>query len=121
MIVPAPGLVAEKCWPVPLRRLPVRDHGVVMRSGGGPGPCDELGARDVWVWEYRGTYYMHYDGAGPKGRLVCLATSKDLVHWKKHRAVLDLGPPGAGFLSADIPLLGVGEKRTPTFYHQHGD
>jgi apolipoprotein N-acyltransferase len=28
---------------------------------------------------------------------------------------------GAGFLSADIPLLGVGEKRTPTFYHEHGD
>ena len=28
---------------------------------------------------------------------------------------------GAGFLSVDIPLLGVGEKRTPTFYHEHGD
>jgi apolipoprotein N-acyltransferase len=28
---------------------------------------------------------------------------------------------GAGHLSADIPLLGVGEKRTPTFYHKHGD
>jgi len=28
---------------------------------------------------------------------------------------------GAGFLSVNIPLLGVGEKRTPTFYHKHGD
>jgi apolipoprotein N-acyltransferase len=28
---------------------------------------------------------------------------------------------GAGFLSVDIPLLGLGEKRTPTFYHEHGD
>ncbi len=28
---------------------------------------------------------------------------------------------GAGFLSVDIPLLGVGQKRTPTFYHEHGD
>jgi apolipoprotein N-acyltransferase len=28
---------------------------------------------------------------------------------------------GAGFLSTEIPLLGMGQKRTPTFYHQHGD
>jgi apolipoprotein N-acyltransferase len=28
---------------------------------------------------------------------------------------------GAGFLTAEIPLLGVGEKRAPTFYHEHGD
>jgi apolipoprotein N-acyltransferase len=28
---------------------------------------------------------------------------------------------GAGFLTAEIPLLGVGQKRAPTFYHEHGD
>lgn len=28
---------------------------------------------------------------------------------------------GAGILTAEIPLLGVGEKRAPTFYHEHGD
>jgi apolipoprotein N-acyltransferase len=28
---------------------------------------------------------------------------------------------GPGFLTAQIPLLGPGEKRVPTFYHQHGD
>ena len=28
---------------------------------------------------------------------------------------------GAGALTAEIPLLGVGEKRAPTFYHEHGD
>ena len=28
---------------------------------------------------------------------------------------------GAGFMTADIPLLSPGEKRPPTFYHQHGD
>ena len=27
---------------------------------------------------------------------------------------------GAGFLTADIPLLGAGERRPPTFYHEHG-
>jgi apolipoprotein N-acyltransferase len=28
---------------------------------------------------------------------------------------------GPGFLTAQIPLLGPGVKRAPTFYHQHGD
>jgi apolipoprotein N-acyltransferase len=28
---------------------------------------------------------------------------------------------GAGFMTAEIPLLAAGEKRAPTFYHQHGD
>ncbi len=28
---------------------------------------------------------------------------------------------GAGSLTCEVPLLGVGEKRAPTFYHTHGD
>jgi hypothetical protein len=28
---------------------------------------------------------------------------------------------GAGFMAAEIPLLGLGQKRVPTFYHKHGD
>ena len=28
---------------------------------------------------------------------------------------------GPGFLTAEIPLLGTGEKREATFYHRHGD
>jgi apolipoprotein N-acyltransferase len=28
---------------------------------------------------------------------------------------------GPGSLTAEIPLLGTGEKREPTFYHRHGD
>lgn len=75
-------------------RVAVKDQGIVLRHGDGPGQCDYLGARDVWVWEHAGTYYMHYDGAGPTGWLVCLATSKDLVNWTKHGAVLGLGRPG---------------------------
>jgi predicted GH43/DUF377 family glycosyl hydrolase len=71
------------------------DQGVVLRHGDGPGQCDEFGARDVWVWEDQGTYYMHYDGAGPKGWLACLATSTDLKHWTKKGPVLDLGAPGS--------------------------
>ena len=38
---------------------------------------------------------MHYDGAGPKGWLACLATSRDLTHWTKKGPVLDLGAPGS--------------------------
>ncbi|MEO6004030.1 MAG: hypothetical protein ABIZ04_14070 [Opitutus sp.] len=74
-------------------RLPAVDAGVVLHHGDGPQQCDVLGARDVWVWEHQGTYYMHYDGAGPTGWLACLAISKDLLHWTKRGAVLELGAP----------------------------
>jgi predicted GH43/DUF377 family glycosyl hydrolase len=76
-------------------RLPAMDQGVVLRHGDGPGKCDYLGARDIWVWEDHGTYYMHYDGAGSKGWLACLATSEDAVHWEKKGPVLDFGQPGS--------------------------
>jgi predicted GH43/DUF377 family glycosyl hydrolase len=75
-------------------RMDATDQGVVLKHGDGPGQCDLLGARDLWVFQDHGTYYMHYDGAGPKGWLACLATSPDLVHWTKHGPVLDLGRPG---------------------------
>jgi len=75
-------------------RLDAKDQGVVLHHGEGPAQCDYLGARDVWVYEHDGTYYMHYDGAGPKGWLACLATSKDLTHWQTHGPVLDFGAPG---------------------------
>ena len=67
------------------------DYGVVLKHGQGIDSCDYLGARDVWVWENQGTYYMHYDGAGLKGWLACLAVSKDLVNWEPKGAVLDFG------------------------------
>ncbi len=75
-------------------RLEAKDQGVVLKHGDGPGRCDILGARDVWVYQFGGTYYLHYDGAGPKGWLACLATSTDLVHWTKKGPVLDFGRPG---------------------------
>jgi len=72
-----------------------RDFGPVLKHGEGPGRCDYLGARDVWVWAHKGRYYMHYDGAGPKGWLACLATSTDLVHWTRKGPVLDFGRKGS--------------------------
>lgn len=75
-------------------RMEAKDHGVILKHGDGPGQCDILGARDVWVYEDKGTYYMHYDGAGPKGWLACLATSTNMVDWVKKGPVLDFGKPG---------------------------
>jgi hypothetical protein len=45
--------------------MDAQDHGIVLRYGDGPDQCDILGARDVWVFEADGTYYMHYDA--PEG------------------------------------------------------
>ena len=75
-------------------RLPATDQGMVLKHGDGTNDCDLWGAREAIVFEDQGTYYLHYDGAGRKGWLACLATSKDLVHWEKKGAVLDLGQPG---------------------------
>jgi predicted GH43/DUF377 family glycosyl hydrolase len=82
--------------PAATLRLNAKDHGMVLRYGDGPGKCDILGARDVWVFEDDGVYYMHYDAAGPKGWLCSLAVSRDLVKWAKKGPILDLGRPGEG-------------------------
>lgn len=76
-------------------RLEATDRGIVLRHGDGPDQCDSLGARDVWVFEANGTYYMHYDAAGPVGWLCALAVSRDLEHWEKKGPILHVGPPGS--------------------------
>ena len=75
-------------------RLEAHDQGVVLKHGDGPDDCDSLGARDLWVFKTGNTFAMHYDGAGPKGWLSCLATSFDLSHWALQGPVLDFGKPG---------------------------
>ena len=75
-------------------RLGATDYGIVLNYGNGPDSCDYLGARDIWVFENKDNFYMHYDGAGVNGWLSCLATSKDLVNWKLKGPVLDFGKPG---------------------------
>jgi len=94
-IVPASNIVKYPDHrPSARYRLEAKDQGIVFRHGTGPDQCDYLGARDVWLYESDGTYYMTYDGSGPKGWLCCLATSKDLVNWTPHGPVLDFGAPG---------------------------
>jgi hypothetical protein len=75
--------------------MPAQDHGVVLTHGDAPDRCDLYGARDVWVYEADGVYYMHYDAAGDTGWLCALATSTDGIHWTKQGAVLQLGAPDA--------------------------
>jgi predicted GH43/DUF377 family glycosyl hydrolase len=77
--------------PAATRRMDATDRGVVLRHGDGPDGCDQDGARDVWVFEANGIFYMHYDGAGPEGWLASLARSIDLVNWEKLGPVLSLG------------------------------
>ena len=81
--------------PVAALRYDAEDQGVVLPYGNCPGACDKYGARDVWVFEHRGRFYMHYDAAGEAGWLTALASSGDLIHWKKRGTVLKLGSPGA--------------------------
>jgi len=80
--------------PIAHYRLDAKDHGIVFRHGTGPRKCDALGARDIWVWQDKGTYYMHYDGAGAKGWLACLATSKNATEWRAHGPALEFGEAG---------------------------
>lgn len=75
-------------------RMDAVDHGIVLKHGDGPDQSDMRGARDPWIFQDKGTYYLHYDGAGPKGWLACLATSPDLVNWTKKGPILDFGKPG---------------------------
>jgi alpha-L-fucosidase/predicted GH43/DUF377 family glycosyl hydrolase len=80
--------------PAATLRLEAKDQGVLLKHGGGPGQCDVLGAREALIFEEKGVYHLFYDGAGPKGWLACLATSKDLKVWEKKGPILDFGKPG---------------------------
>src|SRR5258705_9287590 len=76
-------------------RLDAVDHGRILRHGDGPGQCDKIGAREAIVFQWKGIYYLHYDGAGAQGWLACLATSKDLTNWTKQGPALRFGPKGS--------------------------
>ena len=77
--------------PVATLQMDTEDHGIVLKYGGASDQCDILGARDVWIFEDKGRYYVHNEGAGPLGWLSSLVISKDLIHWKKKGPMLDLG------------------------------
>jgi predicted GH43/DUF377 family glycosyl hydrolase len=80
--------------PAATLRLEAKDDGPILRHGQGPNRCDYLGMREAIAFEHGGTYYLHYDGAGPRGWLACLATSKDLRRWDLKGPILDFGAEG---------------------------
>jgi predicted GH43/DUF377 family glycosyl hydrolase len=80
--------------PVSKYRMDAEDVGIVLPYGNGPDSCDYLGAREAIINKEKDTYYLFYDGAGPRGWLVCLATSKDLVTWERKGKLLDFGKKG---------------------------
>jgi predicted GH43/DUF377 family glycosyl hydrolase len=97
--------------------LDARDSGPIIKHGEGPDRCDYLGAREAICFRFRGTYYLHYDGAGPTGWRACLAVSRDLRRWDLKGPVLDLGAAGeddAG--TASSPWTVFDGKRWHMFY-----
>jgi predicted GH43/DUF377 family glycosyl hydrolase len=81
--------------PATTRRLDATESRRIIRHGEGPARSDYLGAREAIAFKSGDEYYLHYDGAGPRGWLACLATSRDLDHWDLKGPVLDFGPPGS--------------------------
>ena len=97
--------------------MEAQDSGPIIRHGDGPDRCDYLGAREAIAFQVRDTYYLHYDGAGPRGWLACLATSKDLHHWDLKGPVLDLGAKGEDDSgTASSPWTIFDGKRWHMFY-----
>ncbi len=97
--------------------LAAKDQGIVFKHGGGPRGCDSLGARDIWVWQHKGTYFMHYDGAGAKGWVACLATSQDATNWTVRGPALNFGNAGANdAASASYGVTFYDGKKWHMFY-----
>jgi predicted GH43/DUF377 family glycosyl hydrolase len=80
--------------PATSTRMEAIDATPIIRHGNTPGNSDYLGAREAICFQDRGSYYLHYDGAGPTGWRACLATSRDLKNWELRGPVLDLGASG---------------------------
>jgi predicted GH43/DUF377 family glycosyl hydrolase len=97
--------------PEPVYRMATHDQGRILRHGEGPDKCDLNGMREPSIVKDGDTYYLFYDGLGPQGYLVCLATSKDLVNWTRHGRMLALGQPGepdSGFAGSPWFVKGAG-------------
>jgi hypothetical protein len=80
--------------PQATRRMEATDQGIILRHGDDPRDCDYFGAREALIFKEDDTYHLFYDGIRPDGTRACLATSRDLVNWRKHGPILEKGLPG---------------------------
>ena len=68
-----PSARAPRCYadgrPAATMRMDAQGAEPIIRHGDGPNRCDYLGAREAIAFQVGDTYYLHYDGAGPRGWL----------------------------------------------------
>ncbi|MEP0822937.1 MAG: family 43 glycosylhydrolase [Ignavibacterium sp.] len=74
----------------------------IFTGSGVPGAPDEAGAAGPFIWLEGGTYYLFYFGVTGKGyekgvKTLNLATSRDLVHWKRYGKNPVIRPSGDGW------------------------
>ena len=93
-IIPTEPVIYSDGRPSPNWRLPALDNGVIFNYNAAPNGTDVKGARDAFIYQENGTYYMTYDGAGADYWTVNEATSTNLTDWTKLGKVLDKGPAG---------------------------
>ncbi len=99
--------------PEPAYRAATWDQGRILRHGEGPDKCNLNGMREPSIVKEGDTYHLFYDGLGPQGYLVCLATSKGLVNWTRHGRMLTLGQagePDSGFAGSP-GAIGIARTR----------
>jgi len=94
-IIPETPITYSDARPSASWRLPAADDGVILTHGNAPGGTDIKGARDSFIYEENGTYYMTYDGADNNYWGSNMTTSTDLVNWTSPVRKLSHGAAGA--------------------------
>jgi hypothetical protein len=75
--------------PYPSFRMNATDLGKFLDFGTSSKQTDSLGIREALIHQVDGTFYLYYDGAGPKGWLAHLAVSTDLKKWNLKGPILE--------------------------------
>ena len=74
----------------------------ILGGSGIPGTPDSEGTTGPFLWFENGTYYLFYFGVTARGyeggkKTMNLATSPDLIHWKRYEGNPIIAPAGEGW------------------------
>ena len=74
----------------------------ILGGSGIPGSPDSEGTTGPFLWFENGTYYLFYFGVTARGyeggkKTMNLATSTDLIHWKRYEGNPIIAPAGEGW------------------------